>query len=165
MYLLNGFGVRTGVDLDKLLEAGVFISAALQRETGSHVAKALLSARARQAASPAQDLLKAACGAAPAAVGQGGMVGLGGGAMHLRSSTKRRLGRRRAKLQAPADHVPNMKHEVHSDGTSELLVCLAISASVGLAVPALLFWLFPPSRHFRFPCTCLQNYTFSARCV
>ena len=50
VYLLDGFGIRTGVDLDKLLEASAFISAALHRETGSHVAKAVLSARAREAA-------------------------------------------------------------------------------------------------------------------
>ena len=67
MYLLNGFGIRTGVDLDKLLEASAFISAALRRETGSHVAKALLSARARQAAAQAQPLVKTSCVAAPAA--------------------------------------------------------------------------------------------------
>ena len=144
MYLLNSLGVRTGVDLDKLLEAGVFISAALQRETGPHVAKALLSARARQAASPAQAPAKAACSATPAAVGQGGVVGLGGGAVHLRSSTRRRLGRRRAKVQAPAERGPDVKQEVPSDGSSEMLASMVIGGAVGLALSALFFWLFPP---------------------
>ncbi|KAK9842458.1 hypothetical protein WJX81_001073 [Elliptochloris bilobata] len=54
VYLLNGFGIQTGVDLEKLLDASAFISAALRRETGSHVAKALLSARAREPPAQAQ---------------------------------------------------------------------------------------------------------------
>lgn len=87
MYLLNGFGIRTGVDLDKLLDASAFISAALQREPGSRVAKALLSARAREAAKQAQPPVKLACGAGPAAAKPDGV------AAHSPSSTKSRLGR------------------------------------------------------------------------
>jgi len=41
LYLLNGLGVRTGVDLDKLAAAGRFISRELGREPASRVARAL----------------------------------------------------------------------------------------------------------------------------
>jgi hydroxymethylglutaryl-CoA lyase len=41
LYLLDGLGITTGVDLGKLAEAGRFISAHLGRETGSKVARAL----------------------------------------------------------------------------------------------------------------------------
>jgi hydroxymethylglutaryl-CoA lyase len=41
LYLLNGLGVETGVDLAKVFEAGQFISAALGREPASRVARAL----------------------------------------------------------------------------------------------------------------------------
>ena len=41
LYMLNGLGIRTGVDLDKLAEAGRFISRALGREPASRVARAL----------------------------------------------------------------------------------------------------------------------------
>lgn len=41
LYLLNGLGIATGIDLDKLAAAGAFISAALERETGSRVGRAL----------------------------------------------------------------------------------------------------------------------------
>jgi len=41
LYLLNGLGVRTGVDLDKLAAAGRFICAELGREPASKVARAL----------------------------------------------------------------------------------------------------------------------------
>jgi len=43
VYLMNGLGIDTGVDMDKLLEASRFISAALGRPPGSKVARALLS--------------------------------------------------------------------------------------------------------------------------
>jgi isopropylmalate/homocitrate/citramalate synthase len=39
--MLDGLGVRTGVDLRKLAEAGRFISEALGREPASKVARAL----------------------------------------------------------------------------------------------------------------------------
>jgi len=41
LYLLNGLGVATGVDLKKLAAAGAFISGHLGRESGSKVARAL----------------------------------------------------------------------------------------------------------------------------
>jgi hydroxymethylglutaryl-CoA lyase len=40
VYMLNGLGIETGVDLDRLIAAGAFICAALGRETQSRVAKA-----------------------------------------------------------------------------------------------------------------------------
>lgn len=41
LYLLNGLGIRTGVDLDKLAAAGRFISAELGRAPASKVARAV----------------------------------------------------------------------------------------------------------------------------
>ncbi len=41
LYMLNGLGIETGVDLTKLIAAGNFISAQLGRENGSKVARAL----------------------------------------------------------------------------------------------------------------------------
>ena len=43
LYMLNGLGIDTGVDLMKLIAAGDFISKALGRPTNSRVAKALLA--------------------------------------------------------------------------------------------------------------------------
>jgi hydroxymethylglutaryl-CoA lyase len=40
LYMLNGMGIETGVDLDRLMAAGAFICAELGRETQSRVAKA-----------------------------------------------------------------------------------------------------------------------------
>ncbi len=40
LYMLDGMGVRTGVDLDRLIAAGAFISDHLRRPTGSKVARA-----------------------------------------------------------------------------------------------------------------------------
>ncbi|AVE04494.1 hydroxymethylglutaryl-CoA lyase [Pseudomonas palleroniana] len=40
LYLLNGLGIETGIDLDALIRAGQQISAVLGRPTGSRVAKA-----------------------------------------------------------------------------------------------------------------------------
>ncbi|GAA0600538.1 hydroxymethylglutaryl-CoA lyase [Caenispirillum bisanense] len=40
LYMLDGMGVRTGVDLDRLIAAGAFICDHLQRPTGSKVARA-----------------------------------------------------------------------------------------------------------------------------
>lgn len=44
VYLLNGLGVEHGVDLDKLIDAGRFVTAKLARDNGSKVAQAKLSA-------------------------------------------------------------------------------------------------------------------------
>src|SRR5713226_9374150 len=41
LYLLDGLGIATGVDMVRLAEAGRFISAALDREPASRVARAL----------------------------------------------------------------------------------------------------------------------------
>jgi hydroxymethylglutaryl-CoA lyase len=40
VYMLNGLGIETGVDLDALIKAGEFVCTLLGRETGSKVAKA-----------------------------------------------------------------------------------------------------------------------------
>ena len=45
VYLLHGLGIATGIDLDKLIDAGVAIRTALGQPTGSRVAKALLTKR------------------------------------------------------------------------------------------------------------------------
>ncbi|ETW08719.1 hypothetical protein H310_01244 [Aphanomyces invadans] len=41
VYMLHGLGIKTGVDLDKLLSAGDFISSVLGRPTNSRVARAM----------------------------------------------------------------------------------------------------------------------------
>ena len=41
LYMLNGLGISTGVDLDALVEAGTFISRAVGRTSGSKVAQAM----------------------------------------------------------------------------------------------------------------------------
>ena len=46
VYLLHGMGIATGIDLDKLIDAGQFISDFLQRKSGSRVATAVLNKRA-----------------------------------------------------------------------------------------------------------------------
>ncbi|WEJ74503.1 hydroxymethylglutaryl-CoA lyase [Pseudomonas sp. PSE14] len=45
LYLLNGLGIHTGIDLDKLIDAGARICAVLDKPNGSRVAKAQLSKR------------------------------------------------------------------------------------------------------------------------
>ncbi|MES2529776.1 MAG: hydroxymethylglutaryl-CoA lyase, partial [Pseudomonadota bacterium] len=40
VYMLQGMGIETGIDLDLLIDAGVYISEALGRKTGSRVATA-----------------------------------------------------------------------------------------------------------------------------
>jgi len=47
VYLLQGLGIETGVDLDKLVDAGKFISDFLQRRPNSRAATALLNKRAQ----------------------------------------------------------------------------------------------------------------------
>lgn len=46
LYMLNGLGIETGVDLDRLIAAGSFISDILARPTRSRVAQALAGRRA-----------------------------------------------------------------------------------------------------------------------
>ncbi|WP_244831784.1 hydroxymethylglutaryl-CoA lyase [Caballeronia sp. TF1N1] len=50
VYLCEGMGMTTGIDLDKLADAGAFISAALGRGTSSRVARALEGKRQRESA-------------------------------------------------------------------------------------------------------------------
>ena len=45
VYLMHGMGIVTGIDMDKLLDAGMFINEFLQRKSGSRAARALLSKR------------------------------------------------------------------------------------------------------------------------
>jgi len=51
VWLLTGLGIDTGIDLDALVDTGVWISAQLGRETDSRVARAVLARRAMQPAS------------------------------------------------------------------------------------------------------------------
>ncbi len=46
VFMLHGMGISTGINLDKLVDAGAYISAQLGRPTVSRVGKALLSKRA-----------------------------------------------------------------------------------------------------------------------
>ena len=46
IYMLHGLGYETGIDIDKLIDAGNFISAALERKNGSRAANAISSRRA-----------------------------------------------------------------------------------------------------------------------
>jgi hydroxymethylglutaryl-CoA lyase len=46
VYMLHGMGITTGIDLDKLVDAGAFISDFLGRKPNSNVAKAILNKRA-----------------------------------------------------------------------------------------------------------------------
>ena len=46
VYMLHGMGIATGIDLDKLVDAGVIISDFLGRKPNSNVAKAILNKRA-----------------------------------------------------------------------------------------------------------------------
>jgi hydroxymethylglutaryl-CoA lyase len=46
LYMLNGLGIETGIDMDKLIAAGDFICKALGKPTNSRVAKALSARKA-----------------------------------------------------------------------------------------------------------------------
>jgi hydroxymethylglutaryl-CoA lyase len=46
VYMLNSMGIDTGIDLDRLIDAGVYISEALGRKPNSRVATAVLNKRA-----------------------------------------------------------------------------------------------------------------------
>jgi hydroxymethylglutaryl-CoA lyase len=46
VYMLHGMGIETGIDMDKLIDTGKFISDFLQRKPGSLAANALFSQRA-----------------------------------------------------------------------------------------------------------------------
>jgi hydroxymethylglutaryl-CoA lyase len=49
IYMLSGFGIHHGVDLEKLVDASSFICEALGQETNAHVSRAMLAARKRHA--------------------------------------------------------------------------------------------------------------------
>jgi hydroxymethylglutaryl-CoA lyase len=51
VYMLHGMGITTGVDLDRLVDAGSFISDALGRPSGSRAARAMIAQRERVRAS------------------------------------------------------------------------------------------------------------------
>jgi hydroxymethylglutaryl-CoA lyase len=46
LFMLNGLGIETGIDIDRLVDAGAFISGVLGRPPASRVARALLAKRA-----------------------------------------------------------------------------------------------------------------------
>ncbi len=46
VYMMHGMGIDTGIDLDKLIDAGVFISEALGRKPNSLVSRAVMNKRA-----------------------------------------------------------------------------------------------------------------------
>lgn len=46
VYMLHGMGIQTGIDLDKLIDAGMYISDHLGRPSASRVARAVLAKRA-----------------------------------------------------------------------------------------------------------------------
>jgi hydroxymethylglutaryl-CoA lyase len=46
VFLLNGLGIETGVDIDKLVDAGAYISEVLGRAPVSRVGRAILAKRA-----------------------------------------------------------------------------------------------------------------------
>jgi hydroxymethylglutaryl-CoA lyase len=48
VYLMNGLGIETGVDLDRLVDAGAWICAELGREPASKVARALMAKKRKQ---------------------------------------------------------------------------------------------------------------------
>ncbi|CAL5222544.1 g4922 [Coccomyxa viridis] len=50
VYMLSGFGIHHGVDLDKLVDASAFICGALKRDTMANVSQAMLAARKRSEA-------------------------------------------------------------------------------------------------------------------
>jgi hydroxymethylglutaryl-CoA lyase len=45
VFMLHGMGIETGIDLDKLVDAGAFISDVLGRAPVSRAGKALLTKR------------------------------------------------------------------------------------------------------------------------
>src|SRR5262245_60125881 len=47
VYMLHGLGIQTGIDLDKLVDTGVWISSVLKRESGSRSGKAIAAKRSR----------------------------------------------------------------------------------------------------------------------
>jgi hydroxymethylglutaryl-CoA lyase len=46
VYMLHGLGIKTGIDMDKLVETGIWISSVLKREPGSKAGRAIAAKRA-----------------------------------------------------------------------------------------------------------------------
>lgn len=46
--MLSGFGIKHGIDLEKLVDASSFICNALGQDTSASVSRAMLAARKRQ---------------------------------------------------------------------------------------------------------------------
>jgi hydroxymethylglutaryl-CoA lyase len=49
LYMLQGLGIETGIDLDKIVETGEWICAILKREPGSKAGRAIAAKRAKAA--------------------------------------------------------------------------------------------------------------------
>jgi hydroxymethylglutaryl-CoA lyase len=47
VYMMNGLGIRTGIDLERLIDIGQWISGVLERDYGSKAGKALAAKRKR----------------------------------------------------------------------------------------------------------------------
>ena len=47
VYMLNGLGMRTGIDLERLVDIGVWICGVLKRDYGSKAGKAIAAKRKR----------------------------------------------------------------------------------------------------------------------
>jgi hydroxymethylglutaryl-CoA lyase len=47
VYMLHGLGINTGIDLDKLVDAGIWISSLLKRDPGSKAGKAIAAKRSK----------------------------------------------------------------------------------------------------------------------
>ena len=50
LYMLQGLGIETGVDLNRIVETGEWICAILKREPGSKAGRAIAAKRAKKAA-------------------------------------------------------------------------------------------------------------------
>ncbi len=55
VWLMHGLGINTGIDLDRLIDTGVWMSTQLGRETNSKVARAWLAKRAKAAGETSAD--------------------------------------------------------------------------------------------------------------
>lgn len=57
VYMLQGMGIKTGINMEKLLEAGNFICKALSRDTASKAGRALLARQCLDKISPAKSTI------------------------------------------------------------------------------------------------------------
>jgi len=49
VYLLEGLGIETGIDLDKVVDTGIWISSMLKRDPGSKAGRAIAAKKAKTA--------------------------------------------------------------------------------------------------------------------